>query len=1178
MFRKRVAASGNRLPLQQVVIFSSIGYAEEKLPSALSFCRRTLIMNIRLIPLLTLCSILVAALFSEAIAVTLDPDFGEDGRVAVELGIYGSRANAVLAQKDGKILVAGSSTSTADKDFMLFRLLPNGELDTNFNYDGTVTTHVGSYDDEALTLALQSDGKILAGGYTNNGENRDFALVRYNSDGSLDRDFGLEGMTVTAVGSSNDEITDMAVQKDGSIVITGAAQGKNGRVVVLARYKADGTLDTSFAKDGFSLSMTGVDAQAESVALSETGRILVSGSYSDGKKRGLMLLGFDAAGQLDKTFGEKGIAVPADSSSFSEGYGMLLAEDGKILVAGSVGEEGERDAALFRFTAEGQPDSSFEKDGVLVVSAGEKDDVLYDVAEVGEKVAAAGFKTVDEKRVFLLITYEKGSSADADNLSSSSVTMQAAESDESDSTEELTTLFGDDDKSTALSAVSNDSMVAVGESTTTAGVIAAVSKYLTEIASGADAGSSTLDLGSSGLETFEPGDVTRTTAILSGKVKDMSNVTEVGFVFSTMPNPTKEGSSAADSSGAPTVTNTSASTVSGESATISLTTDVDATCKYDTDAGTAYDDMADTFTTTGEKIHAQILSDLTAGETYTYYARCKGTDSGVANSVDTTISFTVQESGTDSGPTRSNLAGTPSGTSAKLSLTTDVPATCRYDATSGTSYDSMEKTFGTTGGTSHSETIFGLSAGTYTYYIRCKNDSTEAVNTTDKTISVTVKSSNGTEDTTPPIISETTAASFNTDDDVVLKISTSEAATCRYSETDETYDNMVDEFDTTGGTSHSVNLGTMAADEYTYYVRCKDEAGNKNSSGKKIEFTVSKDEGPNRTNLAPSGTISSTSTTLNLTTDVDAICKYDTVAETAYDDMDNTFSTTGGKSHSESLSNLSSEKHTYYVRCKNTATGDVNTTDAEISFTVSSTPPPPGASNFQPVINTALQSVGSFFVSTAYAQTTVTTDDSTDTAKTDDSTSTASASSNTSTASGDNSKADTADNNFFEDGYITAGSGNGTFSSKVKDLKPGTFFYARIYAISNGSIYYGNQVGFRTGDSCFVATAAFGSIFAPAVQTLRDFRDQFLSGNAAARALVDFYYQVSPNIADVISQHSTLRFVVRMLLLPVTGAAWLALQLGIWMLLLPTAAMLLLGGWLGLQRRQNGTACASHSC
>ncbi len=1153
-------------------------------------------MNIRLIQLLTICSMLLAALLSQAVAVTLDPNFGEDGRVAVELGIYGSRANAVLAQPDGKILVAGSSTSTADKDFMLFRLLPDGELDKNFNYDGTVTTAVGSYDDEALTLALQADGKILAGGYTNNGENRDFALVRYNRDGSIDRDFGLEGMAVTEVGRSNDEITDMAVQKDGSIVITGAAQSENGRVVALARYKADGSLDTSFAKDGFSLSVTGVDAQAESVALSETGRILVSGSYSDGKKRGLMLLGFDAAGQLDKTFGEQGIAVPADQSTFSEGYGMLLTEEGKILVAGAVGEEGQRDAALFRFTAEGQPDSSFENNGVLVASAGEKDDVLYDAAEAGEKIAAAGFKTVDEKRLFLLITYAKGDSADAENLSSSSVTMQAAETLDSASIEKIATAFSDNDKGVAVISVSDNSLVTVGESTNSAGTSAAVSKYLTDANTEENAVSKTgrsLDKGNQYILTEEPYDVTRTTAILSGEILNgLSNVTERGFVFSTMPNPTKEGSSSngGDSSGAPTVTNTSASSISGTSATLSLTTDVDATCKYDTAAGTAYDNMSKTFTTTGEKSHSQLVSDLEAG-THTYYARCKGTSSGVANTTDTVISFTVKSSGTEDAPEVTNkTSSSVTGDSAILSLTTNVAATCKYDTAVGTAYDSMTYTFSSTGGTSHSETIDGLTNGrTYTYYARCKNTSSGAVNTTDTTISFTVSSSSGT-DTTPPTIDDVPdAVNIN---NTTLKLSTNEKAECRYSNSADTSFGDMTVFDSTNSTSHSTDLGNnLTAKTYNYYVSCEDDAGNV-SAKKTISLLVTPVVITNATEKSFSST---EEVKLEVTTDVAATCRYSTDATANYDGMaGNDFTALpSGKSHSASLEMLTSGDYTYYVRCED-EDNDSSPVGTKIDFTVSdgSIPPPPGASNFQPVINTALQSVGNFFVSTAYAQTvtdgtTSTTTTSGNTAaststannssSSNNSTSTANNSSNSasaSTASGDNSNADTTDDKFFEEGYRKAGSGKGTFSSRLKDLKPSTFFYVRAYAISNGSIYYGNQVGFRTGDSCFVATAAFGSIFAPAVRTLRDFRDQFLSSNAVTRALVNFYYQVSPSIADVISQHSALRFAVRMLLLPVTGAAWLALQIGIW-LLLPGAAVLLLGGWQGLRRRrQSCVACA----
>ncbi len=161
-------------------------------------------MNSRSVRLLAFAPALLAALCSDASAAALDAGFGHDGRVAVELGIFGSRANAVAAQADGKIVAAGYAASSADRDFMLFRLLPDGSLDTSFNYDGTVTTAVGAFDDEALAVAVQADGKIIAAGYSGNGENRDFALVRYNSDGSVDRSFGAEGMVVTAVSASHD--------------------------------------------------------------------------------------------------------------------------------------------------------------------------------------------------------------------------------------------------------------------------------------------------------------------------------------------------------------------------------------------------------------------------------------------------------------------------------------------------------------------------------------------------------------------------------------------------------------------------------------------------------------------------------------------------------------------------------------------------------------------------------------------------------------------------------------------------------------------------------------------------------------------------------------------------------------------------------------------------------------
>jgi hypothetical protein len=164
----------------------------------------------------------------------------------------------------------------------------------------------------------------------------------------------------------------------------------------------------------------------------------------------------------------------------------------------------------------------------------------------------------------------------------------------------------------------------------------------------------------------------------------------------------------------------------------------------------------------------------------------------------------------------------------------------------------------------------------------------------------------------------------------------------------------------------------------------------------------------------------------------------------------------------------------------------------------------------------------------------------------------------------DTTGVNTDDSEFLEEGSVSEGSGTGKFTAILEDLKPGTFFYARAYAVVNGTTYYGNQIGFQTADSCFVATAAYGSLFHPAVEILRDFRDRFMLDNAVTRSLVNLYYQYSPPIADVISSNTTLRPLTRTLLMPVIGSAWLTMRFGWVWLLLPVTALIMLS-WLSMQ-------------
>ncbi len=298
-------------------------------------------------------------------------------------------------------------------------------------------------------------------------------------------------------------------------------------------------------------------------------------------------------------------------------------------------------------------------------------------------------------------------------------------------------------------------------------------------------------------------------------------------------------------------------------------------------------------------------------------------------------------------PVRGN--GQPSGTlpagttGANLQLSTDEIATCRYASSPGTSYATMGSTFGTTGGVSHSTPVSGLANGnTYTYYVRCADNSGNA-NTTDFAITFSVATP--APDTTPPVRSNgqpagtlpvgTTATT--------LQLTTDEAATCRYALAAGTsYAAMPNVFATTAGMSHATPVsGLTNGNAYTFYVRCIDSAANANINDFVITFNVASPPPPDttppvRSNGLPTGTLAAgtTSTTLQLTTNEGATCRYAVTANTAYNAMTSTFSTTGGTSHSTTVSGLANGgTYAYYIRCIDAA-GNANADDVTIAFSI----------------------------------------------------------------------------------------------------------------------------------------------------------------------------------------------------------------------------------------------------
>jgi uncharacterized delta-60 repeat protein len=189
----------------------------------------------------------------------LDPTFGSGGIVTTSFSNGTDRPYAVVAQPDGKLVVAGSTlVSSANTDMLLARYNVNGARDPTFGSGGHVTTDFfKSYDvANAVALQPQSDGsnKVLAAGYdikaSGGSTSADFALVRYNANGTLDTTFGTGGKVTTDLGSTDDQATSMVVQPDGKVVLAGYTHPSPGVVAALVRYNANGSLDTSFGSGG----------------------------------------------------------------------------------------------------------------------------------------------------------------------------------------------------------------------------------------------------------------------------------------------------------------------------------------------------------------------------------------------------------------------------------------------------------------------------------------------------------------------------------------------------------------------------------------------------------------------------------------------------------------------------------------------------------------------------------------------------------------------------------------------------------------------------------------------------------------------------------------------------------------------------------------------------------------
>jgi uncharacterized delta-60 repeat protein len=286
-------------------------------------------------------------------------------------------ASALLVQPDGKIIVGGSTYNGLNGDFALIRYNTNGTIDGSFGDNGYVRTDFGSggiyHTESIVALALQTDGKIIALGTTiTTSPLGDFAIVRYNNDGSPDSSFGTNGIVLADIGGI-DQPTCLALQADGKIVVAGSSLNGSYLDFSLARYDTYGNLDSSFDGDGKLISSFSVrDDYLNAIAIQADGKIVVAGQTNVDFIGEFALARYNTDGSPDNSFDTDGKVVLSVGSSAETINGIALQTDGKIVVAGygHNSASGNNDFMVARFLANGSPDNTFDGNGSAVTPVG----------------------------------------------------------------------------------------------------------------------------------------------------------------------------------------------------------------------------------------------------------------------------------------------------------------------------------------------------------------------------------------------------------------------------------------------------------------------------------------------------------------------------------------------------------------------------------------------------------------------------------------------------------------------------------------------------------------------------------------------------------------------------------------------------------------------------------------
>ncbi len=329
-----------------------------------------------------------------------DTTFGDGGRMPVSAGLPVTLVNSMALQADGRIVLAGSAGDGSSDDILVARLNADGSPDNTFGSSGIVLTDIAGGSDRAIGVAVLTDGRIVVGGTGHTGTDNAIVAIRYHADGSRDATFSGDGIALSGA-TGTDLASAVLLQSDGKLIVGGYAWTGSQYDSVITRFRMDGSLDTSFDGDGrVTTSLSPVSGGTDALAMQADGKILAVGSRFNGVDYDYAVARYHPDGSFDTEFSDDGI-LSTDFGGHDSPAGIAVQSDGKIVVVGVTSAGPDSEIAISRYSSNGILDPTFSEDGLLTIalSSGADNAKTIAVSSLGQRLLVAGNSPSDNNGV-----------------------------------------------------------------------------------------------------------------------------------------------------------------------------------------------------------------------------------------------------------------------------------------------------------------------------------------------------------------------------------------------------------------------------------------------------------------------------------------------------------------------------------------------------------------------------------------------------------------------------------------------------------------------------------------------------------------------------------------------------------------------------------------------------------